>query len=115
VNYPEVFGFLTWILPRSGTRVNVPAMAPHDADSIAVDIADGRRITGHPEAVREMLASMERDQERRKRWPQTASGDIDTRRAMTVLAQSFPTLRDVDGVDPWDVDRFLACARAQVG
>lgn len=81
-------------------------MAPRAEDSISVDTPDGRTLTGHPVAVREMLASTER--ERRKRWPLTAGGDIDTRRAMTVLAQSFPTLRLVDGVEPWDADRFLA-------
>jgi hypothetical protein len=25
---------------------------------------------------------------------------------MTVLAESFPTLRQADGVNPWNVDRF---------
>jgi hypothetical protein len=32
---------------------------------------------------------------------------------MTALAQSFPTLRDAVGVDPWDADRFLGwfCGR----
>ena len=86
----------------------MPAMTPHDEDSVSVDLPGGRMIIGHPEAVRPMLAAMERDQERRKHWPQTASGDIDTHRAMTALAQSFPSLRDADGVDPWDGYRFLA-------
>jgi hypothetical protein len=38
----------------------------------------------------------------------TTGGDIDTRRAMTILAQSFPSKRLIDGVEPWDADRFLA-------
>ena len=101
--------FRRGLLPRPATRVNMPTMAPRDEDS---DLhRHPRRPHDHPgtsEAVRQMLASMEREQERRKRWPLTASGDIDTRRAMTALAQSFPTLRDVDGVAPWDADRFLA-------
>ena len=86
----------------------MPTMAPRDEDSISIDTPGGRTITGHPQAVRQMLASMEREQEPRKRWPLTAGGDIDTRRAMTALAKSFPKLREVDGVEPWDVDRFLA-------
>ena len=90
VNQSKLLSFPTAILPRPALRVNMQATAPHDEDSISVNTPDGRTLTGHPETVRQMLASIERDQERRKHWPQTAGGD--THRAMTALAQSFPTL-----------------------
>ena len=108
MNWPKVFGFLTSILSRHATRVNMPAsMQSPDHDTISVHTEDGV-LTGRPDAVREAMASLERRRELRKRWPQTAGGDIDTRRAMAALAQSFPTLRGADGVEPWDVDRFLS-------
>jgi hypothetical protein len=41
---------------------------------------------------------------RHERW---GSSDSDS---MTRLARLFPTLADADGIDPWDVDRFLRWA-----
>ncbi len=65
--------------------------------------------TGHPDAVREAVAASTLARERARRWPQTSEGHVDTRAAMTILARSFPVLaRDAEGIDPWDVDRFLA-------
>lgn len=43
-------------------------------------------------------------------WPKTAEGWVDTRAAMTTLVRLFPTLRDAMGVEPWDLDLFLAWA-----
>jgi hypothetical protein len=69
--------------------------------------ADGE-WTGHPDAVREAIASVKAASERARRWPQTPEGYVDTCAAMTVLARSFPVIaRDADGIAPWDVDRFL--------
>ena len=69
--------------------------------------ADGE-WPGHPDAVREALASVKAASERARRWPQTPEGYVDTCAAMTVLAHSFPVIaRDADGIAPWDVDRFL--------
>src|SRR4029077_4225837 len=33
-------------------------------------------------------------------------GHVDSFAAMTTLARSFPTLREADGLEPWDVERF---------
>lgn len=77
--------------------------------TISMATTDGRgRITGDAFAVRRVMASLERQRELRQRWPQDSEGYVDTRRAICALAQSFPTLHDADGLEPWDVNRFLA-------
>jgi hypothetical protein len=54
------------------------------------------------ELVDEFKASMERERQRRARWPR------DYRLAMTELANLFPTMRGVPGTDPWNVERLIA-------
>lgn len=49
------------------------------------------------------VAARNAARERNRRWPQRSDGTVDTRAAMTTLARLFPTLRDADGVDPFDV------------
>jgi hypothetical protein len=75
---------------RAAPRVNMPAaMAPHDEDSISVDTSDGRTITGAPRSRAPDAGLDGARAERRKRWPLTAGGDIDTQRAMTALAAAI--------------------------
>jgi hypothetical protein len=76
---------------------------------ISVVTPDGV-LRGPAAAISEYMAERwERVRERRRRrWPLRPDGEVDTRRAMSVLARSFPTLRQADGVEPWDVDRFVA-------
>lgn len=63
----------------------------------------GGVITGpNEQVVREFIRSSEESAARRARWPQ------DTREAMSVLAESFPSLARAPGVRPWDEDAFLA-------
>lgn len=52
-------------------------------------------------AVKEIHESIQRDQERRARWPQ------DLRKAMSELANLFPTMRGVPGTDPWKVEDLI--------
>jgi hypothetical protein len=61
----------------------------------------GGNLTGDREHVERYIKMMEEQRALRARWPE------DTREAMTALCQKFPTLRDADGVEPWDVDRFV--------
>lgn len=64
---------------------------------------NGGIITGPDEqSVRDFVRSSEESAARRARWPS------DTREAMTVLAESFPTLKGSPGVRPWDEGAFLA-------
>jgi hypothetical protein len=46
--------------------------------------------------------SIARQALRRARWPQ------DLRQAMTELAKLFPTMRNVPGIDPWNVEQLIA-------
>lgn len=54
------------------------------------------------EAVREMRASMQREQARRARWPGSNTDQ------MAALANLFPTMRGVPGTDPWNVEDLIA-------
>jgi hypothetical protein len=63
---------------------------------------EGEEAQLREEATREIAAAIERDRQRRARWPQ------DLCQAMSALAELFPTLRGVPGTNPWNVDRFLA-------
>jgi hypothetical protein len=72
---------------------------------IEVDLGDGR-MRGHPNTINRYLAAREAARARNARWPQTPEGHVDTVAAMTTLARSFPSLRDADGIEPWDLERF---------
>jgi hypothetical protein len=87
-----------------------------DSDvEIEVDLGDGKRMRGHPNAVNKFLASRAAARERNRRWPQTPEGQVDTRAAMTTLAHSFPSLREADGLNPWDLERFARWLCAGTG
>ena len=73
---------------------------------IEVDLGDGKRVSGHPNAINTFLAAREAVRARNARWPQPAEGHVDALAAMTTLARSFPSLRGADGIEPWDVERF---------
>ena len=73
---------------------------------IDVDLGGGQRMRGHPDAVNAFLAARDIARERNRRWPQTSDGHVDTFAAMSTLARSFPSLREADGVAPWDLQRF---------
>jgi hypothetical protein len=75
----------------NGGRLTIEASSKKEAD----------------EAFARLRKLQQREAERRSRWPQDARGHIDTRAAMTALARRLPGLRNADGVEPWDADRFL--------
>jgi hypothetical protein len=63
---------------------------------------------GDPEAIADakeaMARSMAREERRRELWGEIGPG------AMTRLARLFPSLRDADGVEPWDSINLLRWA-----
>jgi hypothetical protein len=64
---------------------------------------DDGKITGpDAESIEEMLSQIRTQRERRARWPK------DTTHALTRLAKMFPTLADAPGIDPWNVEAFIA-------
>lgn len=72
-----------------------------DEEDVSVQHRD-QVITGPRWVVEKVIASIEKQEARRARWPK------DLRAAMTALCKKFPTLADADGIDPWDVHRFMA-------
>ncbi len=76
-------------------------------NEIEVPLEGGRVLRGHPGAVNAYVAAHEAKRQRNAQWPQTPEGHVDARAALSVLARRFPTLRDADGVDPWDVEAFV--------
>lgn len=74
---------------------------PPESDEVTVPYGDGT-LTGDRRAVELYIAAIEKQKGLRARWPE------DTRKAMSVLCKRFPTLADADGVEPWDVHRFVA-------
>ncbi len=81
-------------------------MKPTDDPNAKKDIVtvpyNGGTITGAREHIERYIRIVSEQKALRARWPE------DTREALTVLCKKFPTLRDADGVDPWNVDRFVA-------
>ncbi len=73
----------------------------HKEEEITVDY-EGGTISGPRSGIERFLYEIREQKALRARWPE------DTREAMTVLCKKFPTLCDADGVEPWDVDRFIA-------
>ena len=68
------------------------------------------KLTGTDEqAVAAAEAALERAEAWRQAWQERWGEDGE--QAMSRLIQRFPTLRGADGIDPWDLDRFLAWAR----
>lgn len=65
-----------------------------DEKRISETLPHGGVITGHPYAVKQMVASMKRQARRNARWPRTPEGHVNTRLAMFALIASFPCLRD---------------------
>jgi hypothetical protein len=53
------------------------------------------------QAERAIRDSIERQRQQRARWPESLT------RAMSELANLFPTMRGVPGTDPWDVHQLM--------
>lgn len=83
---------------------------PSDDDAKVTVRTEHGTMTGDAKAIAEFVQVREETREREALWPKTAQGDVDTKAAMTRLVRLFPTLRDAEGVDPWDADAFLAWA-----
>jgi hypothetical protein len=71
--------------------------------TITFHFSEGGKLTGPDrEGIEECLTAMHNARERRARWPK------DTKQAMTILALMFPTLRDADGIRPWDPEKLIS-------
>ncbi len=101
--------------PTGGPRIAVDG--EDDAQEVELDLGDGRVMRGHPYAIEKFKESRDRERARAARWPQRPDGSIDTRRAMTVLARSFPTLAHARGVEPFDANAFVLwlCTSGEAG
>lgn len=77
-----------------------------DDQQVVTQVWKDREITGHPDAVAEMVQQLEkgerREQLRRERW---GGGG---REGMARLCARFPSLQNADGASPFNVDRLLA-------
>lgn len=65
-----------------------------DEEKISETLPNGDVLTGHPIAVKALVAAMKKTAKRNARWPCTSRGEVDTGRAMFALIASFPCLRD---------------------
>lgn len=77
-----------------------------DDQQVVTQVWKDREITGHPDAVAEMVQQLEKGERlaqlRRERW---GGGG---REGMARLCARFPGLQEADGVSPWCVHRLLA-------
>jgi len=89
----------------------------NDTQEAELDLGNGRVLRGHPYAIAKFKESRDRERARAARWPQRPDGSVDTRRAMTVLARSFPTLARALGVEPFDANAFVLwlCTSGEAG
>ena len=87
--------------PKDDPRSNANAAATRSPGFALAD--EGGVISGPDEqAVRQVVASIERSRARRASWPR------DGRAAMAALARLFPSMREVPGTDPWSVEDLIA-------